>query len=107
MNMIEVTMVRIYLSEKESHLDSLLQRLHDWEKLRGVTVFRGISGYGDSGHLHTASFTDLSMDLPLVLEFFDEPAKIEKILEHLNNTIKSMHMVKWNAWVNDIEDESL
>ncbi len=105
MKMIEVTMVRIYLSEKHSHLDSLLQRLHDWEKLRGVTVFRGICGYGDSGHVHTASFTDLSMDLPLVLEFFDEPAKIEKILEHLNSTVKPKHMVKWNAWVNDSEDE--
>lgn len=103
MKMVEVTMVRIYLSEKESHLESLLQRLRDWEKLRGVTVFRGISGFGESGKLHTASFTDLSMDLPVVLEFFDEPGKIEKILEHLNNTIKPKHMVKWNAWVNDSE----
>jgi len=104
MNMTEVTMVRIYLSEKDSHLDSLLQRLHDWEKLRGVTVFRGISGFGESGRVHTSSFTDLTMDLPVVLEFFDEPGKIERILEHLNNTIKPKHMVKWSAWVNVAED---
>lgn len=101
MNMIEVTMVRIYLSEKESHLDNLLKRLHDWEKLRGVSVFRGISGYGDNGRVHTASLADLSLDLPLVVEFFDEPAKVEKILEHLNTTIKPRHMVKWSAWVNE------
>ena len=38
----QVTVVRIYLSEKEGQLESLLRRLHDWEKVRGVTVFRGI-----------------------------------------------------------------
>lgn len=101
MNMIEVTMVRIYLSEKDAHLESLLQRLHDWEKVRGVTVFRGITGYGGSGEIHTTSFADLSFDLPLVVEFFDEPGKIDNILEHLNNTIKPRHMVKWSAWVNE------
>lgn len=101
MNMIEVTMVRIYLSEKDSHLDNLLKRLHDWEKVRGVSVFRGISGYGENGTVHSASFIDLSLDLPLVVEFFDEPTKIDKILEHLNNTIKPRHMVKWSARVNE------
>lgn len=101
MNMTEVTMVRIYLSEQDSHLDNLMKRLHDWEKVRGVSVFRGITGYGDNGKVHTASLTDLSLDLPLVVEFFDAPAKVEKILEHLNTTIKSRHMVKWSAWVNE------
>lgn len=104
MKMIEVTMVRIYLNEKEAHLESLLQRLHDWEKVRGVTVFRGISGYGASGGVHTSSFADLSFNLPLVVEFFDEPGKIDTILEHLNNTIKPRHMVKWSAWVNESEE---
>jgi PII-like signaling protein len=102
--MIEVTMVRIYLSEQSSHLENLLKRLHDWEKVRGVSVFRGISGYGENGKVHSASLVDLSLDLPLVVEFFDEPDKIEKILEHLTNTIKPHHMVKWSAWVNEIEE---
>ena len=39
MNMTEVTMVRIYLSEKNNQLDNLIKRLHDWEKVRGVSVF--------------------------------------------------------------------
>ncbi|ALP53463.1 hypothetical protein Tel_10055 [Candidatus Tenderia electrophaga] len=103
MNMIEVTMVRIYLSEKDSHLENLMKRLHDWEKVKGVSVFRGISGYGNDGRMHTASLTDLSLDLPLVVEFFDEPTKVEKILEHLNNIIKPRHMLKWSAWVNEQE----
>jgi PII-like signaling protein len=102
--MIEVTMVRIYLSEKNSQLENLLKRLHDWEKVRGVSVFRGITGYGENGEIHSASFTDLSLDLPVVVEFFDEPLKVENILEHLDSTIKPRHMVKWNAWVNEIEE---
>lgn len=32
----EVTMVRIYLTEGEAQLKTLIKRLHDWEKLRGV-----------------------------------------------------------------------
>ena len=101
MKMVEVTMVRIYLSEKNGQLDNLIKRLHDWEKVRGVSVFRAITGYGENGDLHTASLSALSLDLPLVVEFFDEPDKIENILEHLNNTIKPRHMVKWSAWVNE------
>ncbi len=96
----EVTMVRIYLSEKQGQLENLLKRLHDREKVRGVTVFRAISGYGESGEVHTSSLADLSLNLPLVVEFFDEPARVEVILEHLNDTIKSHHMVSWSAWVN-------
>ena len=94
-------MVRIYLSEGEGALQSLLKRLHDWEKVRGVTVFRGISGFGNSGTLHTAALMDLSLDLPIVVEFFDEPEKIEAIVEHLNTTVKPGHMICWPAKVNE------
>ncbi|MEJ2452399.1 MAG: DUF190 domain-containing protein, partial [Gammaproteobacteria bacterium] len=75
----EVTVVRIYLTEGETQLKHLLKRLRDWEKLRGVTVFRGITGYGNSGVIHGADIIDLSMHLPIVLEFFDTPDKIDEI----------------------------
>lgn len=104
MKMTEVTMVRIYLSEKGGQLDNLIKRLHDWEKVRGVSVFRAITGYGENGKVHTTSFTALSLDLPLVVEFFDEPGKVEKIIEHLNDTVKPRHIVKWNVWVNKSEE---
>ena len=97
----EVTVVRVYLSEGRSQLESLLKRLHDWEKVRGVTVFRGIAGFGDGGEVHTARLIDLSLDLPLVVEFFDEPAKVEAIIEHLNTTIKPGHILSWSAFVNE------
>jgi len=97
----EVTMVRIYLNEGEGQLKGLLKRLHDWEKVKGVTVFRGISGFGDSGVLHDMSLMDLSLNLPVVIEFFDVPDKVDAILVHLDSEIKLGHMVKWSAQVNE------
>jgi len=96
----EVTMVRIYLTEGETQLKTLIKRLRDWEKLRGVTVFRGISGFGNSGVIHGADIIDISMHLPIVLEFFDEPDKIAEICEHLQELVKPGHLVQWQAVIN-------
>lgn len=96
----EVTVVRIYLSEGQAQLDSLLKRLRDWEKIQGVTVLRGIAGFGDSGKLHTAKLVDLSLELPVIVEFFDRPGKVETIMEHLNAVVKPGHMLSWQARVN-------
>lgn len=101
MMMHEVTIVRIYLTEGETQLKSLMKRLRDWEKLRGLTVFRGISGYGESGIIHGADIVDLSLNLPIVVEFFDEDEKINSILEHISDQIKAGHMLKWSAQINE------
>ena len=96
----DVTMVRVYLTEEKAHLRNLLAQLHDWDKVRGVTVFRGISGFGASGRLHSSTLLDMSLNLPVVVEFFDTPEKAEKILEHLNTFIAPGHIVSWPARVN-------
>ncbi len=96
----EVTVVRIYLSEAEAHLDNLLKRLHGWEKVRGVTVFRGISGFGSSGEVHTSKLIDLSLDLPVVVEFFDTSDKAAAIIEHLRPTVRPGHIIHWTARMN-------
>ena len=93
----ETTIVRIYVSEGHAQLDKLLKRMHDLEHARGLTVFRGISGYGDSGEIHSAKLIDLAMDLPLVLEFFDEPTKAQEIIEHLSEIVKPGHMIWWTV----------
>jgi uncharacterized protein len=97
----EVTVVRIYISEGQSQLETLLKRLQDWEHVRGVSVFRAIAGFGDSGRLHTSRLMDLSLDLPLVVEFFDAPDKADEIIEHLGNIIKPGHILSWNARINE------
>ena len=101
MKTIEVTMVRVYLTEGEGVLKNLLKRLHDWEKVKGVTVFRGISGFGGSGVTHTSVAVDLMMDLPVVVEFFDTPEKVASILEHINAMLEPGHIVIWSAQMND------
>ncbi|MEN8206174.1 MAG: DUF190 domain-containing protein [Pseudomonadota bacterium] len=97
MNKLDVTFVRIYLTEGEGRMEGLLQRLHDDEKVQGVTVFRGISGFGKSGKMHSSSLLDMSLDLPLVIEFFDVPQKVKDILEHIRKDIEPGHIVSWSA----------
>ncbi len=97
----DVTMVRIYLTEGEKSLKTLLARLHDAEKVAGVTVFRGVSGFGRSGVLHSSSLLDLSLDLPVVVEFFDDPQKVRGILAHLRDLLPPGHVVSWAARVNE------
>jgi len=101
MNWETVTFVRVYLTEADKSLEPLLKRLHDEEKVRGVTVFRAVSGFGGSGRLHTSSLVDLSLDLPVTVEFFDTPDKVERILEHLASLIGEGHIVRWQAEMND------
>src|SRR5881396_1716706 len=93
----DVTMVRIYLTEGEGLMKQILTKLHDDEKVRGVTVFRGISGFGRSGKMHSGSLLDLSLDMPLVVEFFDDPAKVQRILSHLKALLPAGHVVSWPA----------
>ena len=95
-----MTFVRIYLTEAERKLEGLLQRLHDVEKVRGVTVFRAVSGFGRSGVVHSASLLDLSFDLPVAVEFFDTPEKIDNILENIADDFESGHIVRWQVEMN-------
>ena len=101
MSFIKVTMVRVYLTEAEGRLAELMKKLHDEEKVRGVTVFRGISGFGKSGKVHSSTLLDLSMDLPVVIEFFDTPEKVDEILRHLQEILEPGHIVSWPAEVNN------
>ena len=100
MNESEVTVVRVYLHEAKAHMQELLQYLHDESKVQGVTVFRGITGFGSSGEMHSSSLIDMSLDLPIVIEFYDEIEKVAPIIEHLNTIIKPGHIVYWPAKMN-------
>jgi len=95
-----VTVVRIYCTEGQGRMRELLSRLHDDYQVKGVTVFRGISGYGKSGRLHSSSLLDISLDLPLVVEFFDAPEIIAGILADLAEEFPPAHVLSWPAEVN-------
>ncbi|MCB1758472.1 MAG: DUF190 domain-containing protein [Gammaproteobacteria bacterium] len=100
MSQATVTLVRIYITEGEHRFQQLMSLLQDQEKVKGVTAFRGIAGFGSSGKVHSSTLLDLSLDLPLVLEFFDRPDKVARVLEHLSSVIEPGHIVSWPAQVN-------
>ncbi|MEW6353344.1 MAG: DUF190 domain-containing protein [Pseudomonadota bacterium] len=97
MSTVPVTVVRVYLTEEQDHLDKVLRHLHDRGKVRGVTVFRGIAGFGKSGVMHASTLVDMSLNLPVVIEFFDEPAKAQEIIALLNHIVEPGHIVSWPA----------
>ena len=96
----DMVMVRVYIMEAEKQMQPILSYLHDTAKVAGVTVFRGITGFGKSGQMHSSSLLDLSLNLPLVIEFFDAKEQVAEIIKHLNTVIKPGHMVSWPIEVN-------
>ncbi len=96
MSRFEVTMVRVYLAEGRDHSNRVIKLLETLD-IKGFTVFRGIAGLGAEGELHKASLLDLSPELPLVIEFFDIPQKVEKIITQLESMVKPDHIVSWSA----------
>lgn len=99
MKTLDVLVVRIYITESSHTRDTIVSYLTKEAKIRGVSVFRAISGFGETGP-HSASLLDLSLNLPLVIEFFDHKEKVENALVYLNETIKPEHIIFWEAKVN-------
>jgi PII-like signaling protein len=96
---VQAMMVRVYLSEADHEMKALLNCLHDELKVRGVTVMRGIAGYGSSGVVHKSSLMDLSLDLPLVLEFFDLPEQAQRAIARVADFVEPGHVVSWPVTV--------
>lgn len=92
----DVVIAKIYTMEGRDLLDRALEILHG-EAIEGVTVLRGIAGIGASGEIHTSSLIDLSLDLPLIIEFYDELAKVEKAIAALQSNLSLKHVVSWPA----------
>lgn len=97
MNTKPVTMVRIYTLEGQDQLNKTLDILHDEEKIFGVTILRGIAGFGENREIHTSSLLTLSLELPLIIEFYDEPEKVAKAIRVLQARLDLKHIVSWPA----------
>lgn len=97
MTMQAITIVRVYLTEGRDHCDRLLNWLHDDGRVRGATVFRAIEGFGQDGKIKTASLMDISLELPVVIEFFDTPDNVRAVLAELQKMVKADHIVSWSA----------
>jgi PII-like signaling protein len=100
MTQTQVTVVRIYCSDKGGEHRDIIDWLHREHRVAGVTAFRGIAGFGHSGTLHEAGLLDISLELPVVVEFFDRPDKIEQVLALLADKVRPGHVVSWPASAN-------
>ncbi len=92
-----ITIARVYTLEGHDHLNQVLDILNNQQKIVGVTVIRGIAGVGCSGEMHTSSLLSLSLELPLIIEFFDDPEKVEKAIESLKSQLDLKHILSWSA----------
>ncbi|HEV3279344.1 MAG TPA: DUF190 domain-containing protein [Terriglobia bacterium] len=57
------------------------------EGFSGVTVLRGVGGYGSSSRYHTENILRLSQDLPVVIEVVEDAERIERILPRLDEMV--------------------
>ena len=92
-----ITVARIYVTESQHVHKKIFERLHDEHKVKGVTIFRGVAGFGESGETHSSNLLDLSFDMPVVIEFFDDDARVKLAIESLGDLTSSCRIITFAA----------
>ena len=87
----ERTLMRIHVGESDRwHGKPLYQAIVELCRghgFSGVTVLRGVGGYGSSSRYHTDKILRLSQDLPVVIEVVEYPERIEHLLPELDKMV--------------------
>ena len=83
--------VIIYIGESDHYQGkalymALLQFLKE-EGASGATVVRGLAGFGAKSRIHTATIVDLSTDLPIRVEWVDQPEVVERLLPQVRQMV--------------------
>lgn len=58
------------------------------EGISGVTVHRGIMGYGKSSKISTSRFWELTEKLPVIIEMVDASSKLMAFYQKIEDTLK-------------------
>jgi len=87
----EALLVRIYIGESDTRdgrplYDAIVRHLRQ-RGIRGVSVFRGIEGFGRSSRVHTTRILAMSEDLPILVEAVDAEERIRAVLPELEPMI--------------------
>lgn len=83
-------LLRIFIGESDKfkgknlyqYIVSYLRENH----YSGVTVIRGITGYGKASKIRSSDLLDISSDLPVVIEIADTEEKIESLKKVFEET---------------------
>jgi uncharacterized protein len=109
--------LKIYISEDSKYkghnlYHALVFKLREIG-MAGVTVTRGIEGFGQEKRLHTTRILDLSLSLPIIVEVIDIPERIEKaipVIEEMVNEglimVTDVHVVKYGKEQLNGEDKA-
>ena len=88
----EATLLRIFIGESDTYdgkpLYKYIVEYLKQENIAGVTVLRGISGFGQTSHISSTSILRLSTDLPIVIEIADSEENINRVKGELAMVIK-------------------
>ncbi len=83
----DATKVTIYIGESDrwgnKPLYLAILELLKAEDCAGATVTRGVAGFGRHSRIRSAGIVALSQDLPLVIEWVDAPARVERMMPRL------------------------
>lgn len=92
-----ISVVRIYLKESEHLLQSIEELLREEGHVNGMTVLRAVEGFSGQEEKHSVFLVALSLDLPLVVEFFDTPERVDRLLGLLTERFDLPHIITWRA----------
>ncbi|PLV58044.1 DUF190 domain-containing protein [Thermotoga sp. KOL6] len=82
-------LLKIYLGEKDKYsgkplFEFIVKRAYELG-MKGVTVYRGVMGFGHKRHIHRSDFFSLSPDLPIIIEIVDSEEKIHVFIKEIEN----------------------
>jgi uncharacterized protein len=104
----------VYIGERDhfghhSLTTEIVKRAHA-AGLAGVSVFRGVEGYGKSNHIHTTRILSLSEDLPVCIVLIDSDdaiarfaAEIAGLVEGGVITIEDVEVLRYSGHARDEE----
>jgi len=92
-----VTLVRVYTDDSNGHISKTLDQLHKRGDVIGMTIFRGVAGFGEQGHIHQSTLLDLSSHLPVVIEFYHKSDKSEQLINFIHEQINNAHIISWEV----------
>jgi PII-like signaling protein len=81
----------IFVGESDRHghtplATEIMRRAHA-AGLAGVSVFRGVEGYGASNHIHTTRILSLADDLPIAVVIVDAEEPIRAFIAQLDELV--------------------
>jgi CBS-domain-containing membrane protein len=83
--------VCVYIGESDrwgnKPLHTAILELLKAEDCAGATVTRALAGFGAHSRIHTASIVALSADLPLVVEWVDNPDRVQRVMPKLHEMV--------------------